>query len=112
MAASGSPKVIFAALAGNGMVTATKLAAALYTSSSARRSEAIHSFVDTGNRGLPLYGLKRAERPADKFHPFGYGIELYFWAFVVAILIFGLGAGVSVYESLDKLRHPHPIRAP
>jgi cation diffusion facilitator family transporter len=56
--------------------------------------------------------MKRAARPADKFHPFGYGIELYFWAFVVAILIFGVGAGVSFYEGIDKLQHPHPVTSP
>ncbi len=112
MAASSSRKVVFAALAGNGLIALTKLAAASYTGSSAMLSEAIHSFVDTGNQGLLLYGMKRADRPADKFHPFGYGIELYFWAFVVAILIFGLGAGVSIYEGLDKLQHPHPVSSP
>jgi cation diffusion facilitator family transporter len=112
MAVLGSRKVIFAALAGNTLIAVTKFAAASYTGSSAMLSEAIHSLVDTGNQGLLLYGMKRAARPADKFHPFGYGIELYFWAFVVAILIFGLGAGVSFYEGIEKLQSPHPVTSP
>jgi cation diffusion facilitator family transporter len=112
MAASSSRKVVYAALAGNGLIAISKFAASMYTGSSAMLSEAIHSFVDTGNQGLLLYGMKRADKPADKFHPFGYGIELYFWAFVVAILIFGLGAGISIYEGIDKVRHPHPITNP
>ena len=112
MAVSGSRKVIFAALAGNALIAVTKFAAASYTGSSAMLSEAIHSLVDTGNQGLLLYGMQRAARPADKFHPFGYSIELYFWAFVVAILIFGVGAGVSFYEGIDKLQNPHPVTSP
>lgn len=112
MAAKGSRKVIFAALIGNALIAATKFAAATYTGSSAMLSEAIHSLVDTGNQGLLLYGMKRAAQPADKLHPFGYGIELYFWAFVVAILIFGVGAGVSIYEGIVKLQAPHPITSP
>ena len=96
----------------NESIAVTKFAAASYTGSSAMLSEAIHSLVDTGNQGLLLYGMKRAARPADKFHPFGYGIELYFWAFVVAILIFGVGAGVSFYEGIDKLQNPHPVTSP
>ena len=107
MDVSGSKKVIFAALAGNGLIAITKLSAAAYTGSSAMLSEAIHSLVDTGNQGLILYGLKRSARPADDRHPFGYGPELYFWSFVVAILIFGIGAGVSLYEGIEKVRYPH-----
>jgi cation diffusion facilitator family transporter len=72
-------------------------------------SEAIHSLVDTGNQLLLLYGLKRAGRPADSQHPFGSGMELYFWTFVVAIILFGLGAGVSVFEGISKIRNPHPV---
>src|SRR3546814_15204213 len=72
-------------------------------------SEAIHSVVDTGNQGLMLYGIRRSQRPADRAYPFGYGMELYFWTFVVAILVFAVGAGVSFYEGFQKLLAPHPI---
>jgi cation diffusion facilitator family transporter len=109
MASHGSLKVVVAALVGNGLIAVTKFAAAGYTGSSAMLSEAIHSLVDTGNQVLLLYGLKRAERPADDKHPFGYGMEIYFYSFVVAILIFGLGAGVSLYEGIEKVRHPSVI---
>lgn len=72
-------------------------------------SEAVHSTVDTGNQGLLLWGRRRSRKLPDALHPFGYGRELYFWAFVVAILIFSLGAGVSAYEGFSKLRSPAPI---
>lgn len=109
MSAEGSRKVVLAALAGNALISITKFAASAYTGSSAMLSEAIHSIVDTGNQGLILYGMARARKPADNTHPFGYGMELYFWSFVVAILIFGVGAGVSVYEGIDKIQHPQAI---
>ncbi|MDP2621163.1 MAG: cation diffusion facilitator family transporter [Hyphomicrobiales bacterium] len=112
MPAHGSKKVIHAALAGNSLIAVTKFAAAAYTGSSAMLSEAIHSVVDTGNQGLLLYGLRRARQPADAQHPFGHARELYFWAFFVAILIFGLGAGISIYEGLAEIRAPHPITSP
>lgn len=70
-------------------------------------SEAIHSLVDTSNQALLLLGIKRSKRPADERHPFGYGMELYFWSFIVAIVLFSLGAGVAIYEGVDKLLHPH-----
>lgn len=104
--------VVWAALAGNLLIALTKFVAAAITGSSAMLSEAVHSVVDTGNQGLLLYGRHRAGRPADATHPFGYGQELYFWAFVVAILLFGLGAGVSIYEGANKLQHPEAIRNP
>lgn len=72
-------------------------------------SEGIHSVVDTGNQFLLLLGLKRAKRPADKFHPFGHGKEIYFWSFVVAITIFGIGSGISIYEGIHSLSDPHPL---
>ena len=109
MAAGASKKVIYAALIGNSLIAVTKFAAAAVTGSSAMFSEAVHSLVDTGNQGLLLFGLHRAKRAADAAHPFGYGKEIYFWAFVVAILIFGLGAGISFFVGLDKLGNPHPV---
>lgn len=112
MAAHGSKKVIYAALTGNALIAVCKFLASAYTGSSAMLSEAIHSVVDTGNQGLLLFGLKRAAREPDEKHPFGYGMELYFWAFVVAIMIFAIGSGISVYEGIQKLLHPHPISAP
>ena len=104
--------VVYVALAGNLLVTATKLAAALWTGSSAMLSEAVHSFVDTGNELLLLYGMHRAGRRPDADHPIGYGRELYFWSFIVALLVFALGAGVSVYEGILHVRHPEPIVDP
>src|SRR4051794_31459751 len=74
-------------------------------------TEAIHSCVDTGNQGLLLYGLRRAARPPDERHPFGHGLELYFWSFVVALLIFALGGAFSIYEGVQKMRHPEPIES-
>ena len=109
MASPTSKKVIYAALIGNSLIAVTKFAAATVTGSSAMLSEGIHSVVDTGNQLLLLYGVRQAARPADRQHPFGYGMELYFWTFVVAILIFAVGAGVSVYEGVEKLLHPTPV---
>lgn len=100
---ASSKKVIYAALVGNSLIAITKFAAASVTGSSAMLSEGIHSAVDTGNQVLLLYGLKRASKPADENFPFGYGKEIYFWSFVVAILIFAVGAGVSIYEGISHL---------
>ena len=75
-------------------------------------SEGVHSVVDSGNQLLLLYGLRRSKKPADKYHPFGYGKELYFWSFVVAILIFGLGAGICFYEGIHKISSPQPVTNP
>ncbi len=97
------------ALAANFAIAIAKFAAAAWTRSSAMLSEAIHSLVDTSNQALLLYGLNRARRPADARHPFGYSREIYFWSFVVAVLLFSMGAGVSIYEGVAKLRNPHPI---
>lgn len=109
MARRSSKRVVYAALLGNILVALTKFAAAGLTGSSAMVSEAIHSLVDTGNEILLLYGLRRAARPPDELHPLGHGRELYFWSFIVTLLIFGLGAGVSIYEGISHVIAPVPI---
>ena len=110
--ARGTKKVIYAALLGNTLVAVTKFVAFLITGSSAMLSEGIHSLVDTGNQGLLLYGLHRAKQPADDSFPYGHGKEVYFWSFVVAILIFAVGSGVSLYEGVIHLRHPKAMETP
>jgi cation diffusion facilitator family transporter len=110
--ASGSKKIIYAALIGNAGIAVTKFVASAVTGSSAMLAEAIHSVVDTGNQVLLLWGMKRAARPADAQFPFGHGKEIYFWSFVVAIMIFAVGAGVSMYEGIKHLIHPHPVERP
>ncbi len=110
--AGSSKKVIFAALVGNALIAVTKFFASFMTGSSAMLSEGIHSLVDTGNQGLLLYGLKRAAKPADEQFPFGHGKEVYFWSFIVAIMIFGVGAGVSIYEGIAHVLEPTEIENP
>ena len=111
-AGSVSRKVIYAALAGNLMIALTKFAAAWWTGSSAMLSEGVHSVVDTSNQLLLLYGINRAQKPPDEDHPLGYGRELYFWSFIVALLIFSLGAGVSFYQGIAHIRVPVHIADP
>jgi cation diffusion facilitator family transporter len=109
MASHTSKSVIYAALAGNTAIALTKFAAAGFTGSAAMLSEAIHSVVDTGNQLLLLFGLRRAAKPADARHPFGYGLQLYFYTFVVAVLIFGVGAVISIWQGIEKIRHPATV---
>ena len=111
-AASSSKLVIYAALAGNLLIAFTKLVAAIWTGSSAMLSESVHSLIDTSNQGLMLYGIHRANQPSDVLHPLGYGRELYFWSFIVALLIFSMGAGISFYEGVAHIRHPVAAKDP
>jgi cation diffusion facilitator family transporter len=105
-------KVVLVALAANVAIAATKFVAAGISGSAAMLSEGVHSLVDTINELLLLYGIRRAARPPDRRHPFGYGRELYFWSFVVALLVLALGTGVSFYEGTLRLLHPEPVTRP
>src|SRR6478672_12470410 len=112
MAEHSSRTAVIAALIGNVLIAVTKGIAAGISGSSAMLSEAVHSAVDSGNEVLLLYGQHRAGKPPDRTHPLGYGREIYFWSFVVALLIFALGAGVSTYEGILHVLHPEPMRDP
>ncbi|MDE2562163.1 MAG: cation diffusion facilitator family transporter [Sphingomonadales bacterium] len=110
--AGGSTRTILIALGANVGIAVAKFAAAGITGSSAMLTEGVHSLVDSTNQVLLLYGRARSRKPADTVHPLGYGRELYFWSFVVAILVFALGAGVSVYEGLLHILHPEEAGSP
>jgi cation diffusion facilitator family transporter len=104
--------VVYAAIAGNLAIAVTKFIAAVVTGSSVMLSEGVHSLVDTGNGVLLLYGTWRSRRPPDTAHPFGHGKELYFWTLIVAVMIFGLGGGVSIYEGISRVWRPEPLKNP
>lgn len=105
-------RVLLIALAANVGIAVAKFVAAAITGSSAMLTEGVHSLVDSTNQLLLMYGQKRAAKPADALHPAGYGRELYFWSFVVALLVFALGAGVSVYEGVLHFLEPEPAVSP
>lgn len=109
---TGSILAVYGAIAANLVIALTKFGAAFVTGSSAMLSEGIHSLVDTCNQLLILLGIRRSKRPADREHPYGYGKELYFWSLIVAMLLFGLGGGMSFYEGIRHLRHPAPPSDP
>lgn len=106
MATGGSKIAIYGAIGANFSIAIMKFVACYFTGSASMLSEGIHSLIDTSNGGLLLYGIKRSQREPDSKHPFGYGKEVYFWAFVVAIFIFALGGGIAIYEGIHHINHP------
>jgi cation diffusion facilitator family transporter len=111
-APTASTRTLVVALLANLGIAVSKFVAAAITGSSAMLTEGVHSVVDSTNQLLLMWGRRAAKRPPDKLHPFGYGRELYFWSFVVAVLVFSLGAGVSVYEGVLHIMHPEPSVSP
>ena len=109
---ASSNKSIYSALAANLLIAITKFIAGAFSNSAAMISEGIHSMVDTVNQVLLLFGLKRSKKPADAIRPFGYGKELYFYSFIVSILIFGLGGGISIYQGIIHIMEPEPLGDP
>jgi cation diffusion facilitator family transporter len=110
--ADGSSKVVYAALAGNVLVASSKFVAAAVSGSTAMLTEAIHSSADCTNQILLLIGVRRGKLPSDPSHQFGYGMEIYFWTFVVAVLVLLAGGAYSIFQGISGLRAPHPITAP
>jgi len=111
MAAGSSTRVVMIAFVGNALIAVLKSTAAAIAGSSAMFAEGVYSIVDSGNQLLLLYGVKRSVKPVDEHQPFGYGMKIYLWSFVVAILLFSIG-GVSLYEDIEKIKHPHPVASP
>src|SRR5881296_1846038 len=107
-----STRTLIVALAANLGIAVSKFAAAAITGSSAMLTEGVHSVVDSTNQLLLMWGRRQAKKPPDKYHPLGYGRELYFWSFIVAVLVFALGAGVSIYEGIIHIAHPEPAVSP
>lgn len=106
------PIAVYGAIGANFVIAVTKFIAAFSTGSSAMLSEGIHSVVDTGNQSLLLLGINLSKRSPDKRHPFGHGKELYFWSLIVAIILFGVGGGMSFYEGISHLQHPSELGDP
>lgn len=109
MATHGGTKAVLAALLANGGIAVAKFVAFLVTGATSMLAESIHSVADTGNQALLLLGMRRGRKRPTETHPFGYGRERYFWAFVVALVLFSLGSLYSLYEGIQKLAHPHEI---
>ncbi|MCW2881500.1 MAG: cation transporter [Sphaerisporangium sp.] len=112
MSAGGGSKAIIAALGANLAIAVAKFVAFLFTGSSSMLAESVHSVADSGNQALLLLGGKQSKKRESRKHPFGYGRERYFYAFVVAVVLFTIGAVFSLYEGIEKIRHPHDVQSP
>ena len=110
--AGSSKKAIYGAIIANTGIAIAKFTASFFTGSASMLSEGIHSLVDTGNGILLLYGIKRSKKPATENHPFGFGNEIFFWSFIVAMLIFALGGGIALYEGIIHVQHPTELKNP